>query len=184
MPRRSSGRPSSPARTPREGESWASSPAVRERMQRQKTRDTEPELAVRRLLHAAGLRYRVDVAPLPELRRRADVVFGPARVALFIDGCFWHGCPAHGARATKSNPSYWSEKVLRNQARDRETDAKLKAAGWMPVRVWEHQPPDAIVTTVLELVAKRRNASPASATRSQEDEQHQDDQQADDEAGT
>ena len=161
MPRRSSGRPSSPARTPREGESWASSPAVRARMQRQKTRDTEPELAVRKLLHAAGLRYRVDVAPLPELKRRADVVFGPTRVALFIDGCFWHGCPTHGARTPKSNPAYWSEKVLRNQARDRDTDAKLKDAGWLSVRVWEHEPPHSIAATVLELVASRRETMPA-----------------------
>jgi DNA mismatch endonuclease (patch repair protein) len=136
-------------------------------MQRQKTRDTGPELAVRKLLHAAGLRYRVDVAPLPEIRRRADVVFRSARVALFIDGCFWHGCPTHGARTTKSNPSYWSEKVLRNQARDRDTDAKLKAAGWLPVRVWEHQPPDSIAATVLELVTQRRGISlQTSAARS------------------
>ena len=84
------------------------------------------------------------------------MVFGPARVALFIDGCFWHGCPTHGTRSTKSNPDYWSEKVLHNQARDRDTDAKLKAAGWLPVRMWEHERPEVIATTVLGLVAKRR----------------------------
>jgi DNA mismatch endonuclease (patch repair protein) len=103
-------------------------------MQRQQTRDTQPELAVRRLLHSAGLRYRVDVAPLESLRRRADVVFGPAKVALFVDGCFWHGCPAHGARPTKANERYWREKVERNQARDRDTDARLAAAGWTAIR--------------------------------------------------
>ena len=87
-------------------------------MQRQRTRDTAPELAVRRLLDAAGLRYRIDVAPLPSLRRRADVVFGPARVALFIDGCFWHGCPNHGSRRTTANADYWAEKIKRHRARD------------------------------------------------------------------
>lgn len=158
MSKRSDGRPSSSDRTPRNDKSWASSPGVRERMQRQKTRDTVPELAVRRLLHAEGVRYRVDAAPLPGLRRRADVVFGPARVALFIDGCFWHGCPDHGTRATKSNSSYWSDKTLRNQIRDRDTDAKLTAAGWLPVRVWEHEPPDEIVARVLAVVAQRRSA--------------------------
>src|SRR5579875_2994608 len=90
------GRPATARRRPRDDtadESWASSPAVRGRMQLQRTRDTAPELAIRRLLHARGLRYRVDVSPLPGLRRRADIVFGPAKVAVFVDGCFWHGCP-------------------------------------------------------------------------------------------
>src|SRR3954469_24349398 len=73
--------------------SFASSPEVRARMQRQPSRDTQPELALRRLLHASGLRYRIHVRPLPSLRRTADVVFRSARVAVFVDGCFWHGCP-------------------------------------------------------------------------------------------
>jgi len=125
-------------------------------MQRQQTRDTAPEMAVRRLLHAAGLRYRVDVAPLPNLRRRADVVFGPAHVALFVDGCFWHGCPVHGSRRTTANSEYWSAKVERNQARDRDTDERLRAAGWLPLRVWEHQDPNAVAAAVLETVRSRR----------------------------
>jgi DNA mismatch endonuclease (patch repair protein) len=110
-------------------------------MQRQPTRDTAPELALRRLLHAAGLRYRVDAGPLPGLRRRADIVFRQARVAVFVDGCFWHGCPDHGRRPTTSNPRYWSEKVERNQTRDRDTDECLAAAGWAAMRVWEHEAP-------------------------------------------
>lgn len=132
MARKADGRPGSITRVPRPEvvPSWASSPAVRRRMQLQPTRDTAPELAVRRLLHAAGLRYRVDVAPLPGMRRRADVVFRRARVALFIDGCFWHGCPEHGSRRTTANTSYWSAKVERNQARDRDTDERLRDAGW------------------------------------------------------
>ncbi len=125
-------------------------------MQRQPTRDTAPELAVRRLLHAAGLRYRVDAAPLPTLRRRADIVFRPARVAVFIDGCFWHGCPQHGRRTTHANPSYWSAKVERNQARDRDTDQHLQQAGWHVVRAWEHEDPGSIAREVAAAVAARR----------------------------
>lgn len=159
MARRADGRPATAARIPRPEllPSWASSPDVRERMQRQQTRDTAPEMAVRRLIHAAGLRYRVDVAPLTNLRRRADLVFGPARVALFIDGCFWHGCPDHGSRRTTANTQYWSAKIERNQARDRDTDERLRAAGWLPLRVWEHDEPQAVAATVIAIVRQRRS---------------------------
>jgi DNA mismatch endonuclease (patch repair protein) len=105
-------------------------------------------------------RYRVDVAPLPNLRRRADVVFGPARVALFIDGCFWHGCPEHGSRRTTANTQYWSTKVERNQARDRDTDERLRAAGWLPLRVWEHEEPEAVAARVTEAVRGRHRQPP------------------------
>jgi DNA mismatch endonuclease (patch repair protein) len=159
MPR--AARPASAVRVPRDrtaAESWASNPGVRARMQRQQTRDTQPELAVRRLLHAAGLRYRVDVAPVPNLRRRADVVFGPAKVALFIDGCFWHGCPVHGTRAIRSNPSYWMEKIRRNRARDQHTDMLLESTGWISVRVWEHEDPRKVVERVTLVVKSRRKS--------------------------
>jgi len=129
-------------------------------MQRQRTRDTAPEMAVRRLLHAAGLRYRVDRAPLPGLRRRADVVFGPAKVALFIDGCFWHGCPDHGSRRTLSNAEYWSEKVRRNRERDKDTDDRLRNAGWLPIRVWEHEDPESVVRMVIREVFLRTGKLP------------------------
>ncbi len=108
-------------------------------MQRQQTRDTAPELALRRALHAAGLRYRVDVAPLPGLRRRADLVFRSAQVAVFVDGCFWHGCPQHGRRTPHANPEYWTDKVRRNRERDADTDQRLRETGWLPVRLWEHE---------------------------------------------
>lgn len=136
--------------------SWASAPEVRARMQRQKTRDTEPELAIRRLLHARGLRYRVDAPPLPGLRRRADIVFGPTRVAVFVDGCFWHGCPEHGQRATTANSQYWREKVQTNADRDRKTDAALTAAGWLSIRVWEHDAPSQVADTIENAVQARR----------------------------
>ncbi len=113
-------------------------------------RDTTPELAVRRLLHAAGLRYRVDYAPLGG-RRRADIVFTRRRIAAFIDGCFWHGCPEH-ATAPKTNAGYWGPKLERNTVRDRETDASLLDAGWLVLRFWEHEPATAVADEILHVV--------------------------------
>lgn len=118
-------------------------------------RDTRPELALRRHLHVAGLRYRVDRAPLPDLRRRADLVFGPARVAVFVDGCFWHGCPEHGNQP-KTNEAWWAAKLQRNRDRDADTDRRLLAAGWLPVRVWEHEDPAVAAADLSALVAARR----------------------------
>ena len=103
-------------------------------------RDTTPELALRRELHRRGLRYRVDAAPLPGLRLRADVLFTRRRVAVFLDGCFWHRCPDHGT-APRHNADWWRAKLDRNVERDRQTDAALTEAGWSVVRVWEHEDP-------------------------------------------
>lgn len=125
-------------------------------MQLQRTRDTGPEMSVRRILHAMGLRYRVDRAPLPGLRRRADIVFGPAKVAVFIDGCFWHGCPDHGRPETKANPEYWSSKIARNRTRDADTDARLAEAGWTVVRVWEHTSPPETADAIAKAVRAAR----------------------------
>ena len=110
-------------------------------MQRQRVRDTAAELALRRLLHASGLRYRVHQRPLPDVRRTADVVFRRARLAVFVDGCFWHGCPEHGRREHRVNSWYWPEKIERNRRRDADTDERLAEAGWRVIRVWEHEPP-------------------------------------------
>lgn len=107
-------------------------------MQGNRRRDTKPELAVRRAVHALGLRYRVDARPLPDLNRRADLVFTRAKVAVFVDGCYWHGCPEHGTRA-KANASYWGPKIKRNRDRDDETDRLLGEAGWVSLRIWEHE---------------------------------------------
>ena len=131
-------------------------------MQRQRTRDTGPELALRRLLHARGLRYRVDSQPLPGLRRRADVVFGPAKIAVFVDGCFWHGCPDHGQRTTNANQTYWADKVARNNTRDVETDEALTEAGWLSIRVWEHEDPE-IVAEMVEAEVRQRRKDPRSS---------------------
>jgi DNA mismatch endonuclease (patch repair protein) len=136
-------------------ESWATSDAVRATMLGNRSRDTGPELALRRLIHAHGLRYRVAARPLPDLRRTADLVFRPARVAVFVDGCFWHSCPAHGT-VPRSNPDYWIPKLARTVERDRETDRILKSAGWLPIRVWEHEAPELAASKVSRIVQRRR----------------------------
>ncbi|WP_076183672.1 very short patch repair endonuclease [Mycolicibacterium fortuitum] len=137
--------------------SWASTPAVRRSMQANRGRDTAPELAVRRIVHARGLRYYVDRRPLPELHRTADIVFPTEKVAVFIDGCFWHGCPSHHT-APQMNAAYWSAKVATNQARDADTDQRLKDAGWLPIRVWEHVEP-AVAADLIEEIVKQRRTS-------------------------
>jgi DNA mismatch endonuclease (patch repair protein) len=95
-------------------------------------------MALRRELHRRGLRFRVDRPVLADKRRRVDIVFGPTKVAVFVDGCFWHGCPAH-ATQPRANSSYWQDKIATNQRRDRDTDRQLEAAGWMVIRIWEHE---------------------------------------------
>lgn len=120
-------------------------------MQGNRSRDTKPELVLRSILHRRGLRYRVAARPIPALRGTADVVFTRARVAVFVDGCFWHGCPAH-YRRPGSNVEYWDAKVRRNVARDREVDGVLAAEGWSVLRAWEHEDPVAIADRVEALV--------------------------------
>ena len=116
-------------------------------MRGNRRRDTTPELAVRRAVHALGLRYKVDARPLPELNRRADLVFTRSKVAVFVDGCYWHGCPEHGT-AARTNANYWGPKIARNRERDIETDQRLTDAGWTVVRVWEHDDPQGVARTV------------------------------------
>lgn len=134
--------------------SWASSPAARNNAKANRRRDTGPEMAVRRRLHAQGLRYRVDVRPEPGLNRRADLVFSRARVAVFIDGCRWHSCPTH-SKAPRTNARYWTEKLARNVNRDRDTTIRLSEAGWLVLRFWEHEDPDDVAATVRASVLSR-----------------------------
>ncbi|MFS0703401.1 very short patch repair endonuclease [Cellulomonas sp. 179-A 9B4 NHS] len=132
-----------------------SSASVSARMARQARRDTDPELALRRALHRRGLRYLVD-APLPSIpRRRADVLLPRARVAVFVDGCFWHACPLHATQPA-SNSEWWRAKLERNVARDRDTDARLGAAGWLVLRFWEHDDMTAAADVVMEAWRTRR----------------------------
>ncbi|MGZ6586032.1 MAG: very short patch repair endonuclease [Solirubrobacteraceae bacterium] len=132
-------------------ESWASSPAARAVMQANRRSGTRPEMAVRRLVHAMGLRYRVDAKPLPDLNRRADLVFTRAKVAVFIDGCYWHGCPQHGTK-TRTNSDYWVPKIARNRERDASTDRALHAAGWTVIRAWEHEPAAEVALRIAQTV--------------------------------
>lgn len=151
------GRPATSARTARTATSpsWASTPGVRLRMQAQRTRDTGPEMAVRRIIHNAGLRYRIDRAPVPGMRRRADMIFSPAKVAVYIDGCFWHMCPIHG-RIPQRNSLWWEQKLRRNRTKDEEADRILKEARWVSVRVWEHEDPNIAAAAIIALVKERR----------------------------
>lgn len=124
-------------------------------MRGNRSRDTKPELLVRRLVHAAGLRYRVSARPETDLRRTADLLFRPARVAVFVDGCFWHGCPEHYIRP-KANDGYWSGKVARNRERDEETTRILTERGWTVLRFWEHEDPTEVAERIVAVVRRRR----------------------------
>src|ERR1700686_542218 len=120
---------------------FASSSAIHERMSTLARRDTYPELRIRRELHRVGLRYFVHRRPLFDLRREADIVFPKIRLAVFVDGCFWHGCPQHSRRVHGTNAWSWPDKIERNRHRDRDTDERLTAAGWTSLRIWEHEDP-------------------------------------------
>lgn len=117
-----------------------SSAAAARRMRATRQRDTTAELEIRRLLHRKGLRYRIDERVIPDLRSRADIVFRRARVAVFIDGCFWHCCPRHRT-FPRSNASWWRDKLNQNQERDRRTASRLRKEGWKVLRIWEHIDP-------------------------------------------
>ncbi|SDJ90148.1 T/G mismatch-specific endonuclease [Lentzea albidocapillata subsp. violacea] len=130
-------------------------PGVRARMSKQKSRDTQIEVDLRRALFAAGLRYRVHRRPVKGVRREADIVFAAAKVAVFVDGCFWHGCPEH-ATWPKNNAEFWRTKIETNRRRDLDTDQKLADVGWLAVRVWEHETAAAAAARVHEIVLSRR----------------------------
>ena len=134
--------------------SRATSEGVRKSMVGNRSRDTYPELRVRSLVHREGLRYRVSARPLPEVRRTADIVFRPTKVAVFIDGCFWHGCPEHGSKP-KTNRDYWLPKLRANKRRDTEIDLALRKAGWLVIRVWEHEDPKKVCRRIVRSVNGR-----------------------------
>ena len=129
--------------------------ATRRRMQRVRQRDTSCESRLRSILHGRGLRYRVD-RPIPGAgRARPDLVFAGAKVAVFIDGCFWHRCPLHGS-VPKTNRDWWIAKLEANVERDRRHDRELEEAGWLVIRVWEHEDPVSAADRVEVVVATRR----------------------------
>lgn len=117
---------------------WSTTAQIAHRMSLQARRDTRPEMAIRSALHAEGRRFRVSY-PVPDLRRcTIDIAFPRRQVAVFVDGCFWHGCPEHATRP-KSNADRWAHKLDANWARDRRVDAHLRERGWVVLRVWEHE---------------------------------------------
>jgi DNA mismatch endonuclease (patch repair protein) len=127
-------------------------------MSRQARRDTAPEVALRRALHRRGLRYRVGIRPVPELRGAADIVFTAARVAVYVDGCFWHMCPEHSTMPA-NNAAWWKTKLEGNRTRDRRTDEVLARHGWKSVRIWEHEEPEEAAERIDELVRAVRARS-------------------------
>jgi DNA mismatch endonuclease (patch repair protein) len=124
-------------------------------MSKQRQRDTQPEILLRRELHSRGLRFRISRRPVPAFRSEADIVFGPARISVYVDGCFWHGCPQH-ATWPVANAEWWRSKIELNRARDRKTDEVLKGAGWTVLRVWEHEDPVRAADRVEAAVRARR----------------------------
>lgn len=120
-------------------------------MQGNRSRDTKPELAVRRAAHALGLRYRVSARPLPGSRMTADLVFRQAKVAVFVDGCFWHGCPLHFKLPT-TNEGYWHKKIEGNRLRDLAAVENLERNGWVACRFWAHEDPLAVARVILAKV--------------------------------
>src|SRR5438094_851699 len=115
-------------------------------MQRVRRRDTGAELALRRALHRRGLRFRVHRRELPG---SPDIIFPRLRLAVFVDGCFWHGCPEHCV-APKANATFWAEKIAGNRERDRRKDALLAQRGWKTLHVWEHEDPQAVAARIAE----------------------------------
>ncbi len=120
---------------------------VRRQMQAQKTAGTRIEMAVRRLLHSEGYRYRVNCRLLPDHRFKGDIVWRGRRLAVFLDGCFWHGCPLHGT-TPKSNREWWEAKIAANRERDRRVNELLSDRGWTVLRFWEHDDPTAVASSV------------------------------------
>jgi DNA mismatch endonuclease (patch repair protein) len=126
-------------------------------MRRTRRRDTPCELALRSAVHVLGLRFRVDWV-LPGTRRRADLAFVRAKVAVFVDGCFWHACPRH-ATWPKLNATWWRDKIRANARRDRDTDALLKLRGWRVLRFWEHQDMGNAARMVARVVRASRSST-------------------------
>jgi DNA mismatch endonuclease, patch repair protein len=124
-------------------------------MRATRQRNTKAELDLQAALDQIGLQYTVDRSPLPQLRCRADILFASERVAVFVDGCFWHGCPDHGTWP-KQNGTWWRTKILKNRSRDADTDYHLQQVGWLALRVWEHDDASQAARRILEVLDHRR----------------------------
>lgn len=126
---------------------------VRRNMRTMPTRNSSPEVRLRRILHRFGLRYRLHSSDLPG---RPDITFSSAKVVVFVDGCFWHACPTHGV-LPKNNREWWRRKLLMNRKRDRDKDRVLKSTGWLPIHVWEHDEMASAARKIAQIVRGRRN---------------------------
>lgn len=136
-----------------------SSEAAHNRMKSVRRSGTAAELALRDALEALGVsEYEVDARPLPDLRRRADILFREEKVAVFVDGCFWHGCPIHGTSA-KANASFWAAKIRKNKERDEDTNRRLSAAGWLVIRIWEHEDPAEAAKSIKQMLEEKRSSA-------------------------
>jgi len=139
----------------RRGVPAPSSEEAHRRMVATRRADTGPERQLRSELHCLGLRFRLHRQVVRGVRRQVDIVFGPARVAVLVDGCFWHGCPKHGTMA-KANAAFWSEKIAANKRRDVDTNRRLTEEGWRVIRVWEHEDPARAAQRIARVVERRR----------------------------
>jgi DNA mismatch endonuclease (patch repair protein) len=147
--------PAPPEPVPPRASPRASNAAARARMRANRSTDTTPERVLRSALHRLGLRFRKHSRPLPGLRCTADIVFPRERVAVFMDGCFWHGCECKQS-APRANAEYWSERIAYNQARDRRNDSALTTAGWTVLRVWEHDDPQEAASAIAAVIRSLR----------------------------
>ncbi len=126
------------------------------RMARVRQKGTSAEIDLRKALHSKGMRYRLHVQLLTKPRRVADIVFSSTRIAIFVDGCFWHGCPEH-ASWPKSNADFWREKIETNRARDADTDQRLRSLGWTVIRIWAHENADDAADSIAQIIEARRH---------------------------
>lgn len=143
-----------------------SSPDASRRMAKVRQKETGAEVALRQEMYRIGLRYRVDYEVLRKPRRVADVAFPGRKIAVFVDGCFWHGCPEH-ATWPKQNAEFWREKIEANQRRDADTNERLRSLGWTVLRFWSHESPNEASRTIAHMVAKvdtERRTSPPGAS--------------------
>jgi len=128
---------------------------VSAQMQRMPRSSSGPEMLLRKELHRRGLRFRINSRELPG---RPDITFTAARIAVFVDGCFWHSCPEHGI-LPKNNRDWWRAKLARNVERDREKDSQLEQMGWAVVHVWEHEPPSTVADSIEQLWRSARGTT-------------------------
>ncbi|WP_281292802.1 very short patch repair endonuclease [Methylobacterium oryzihabitans] len=138
----------------RGGHGWVEPTIAKsEAMRRIRTAGTAPEIALRSRLHALNLRYRISYPVPGKPRRTIDIAFTRYRLAVFVDGCFWHGCPVHGT-LPKTNAPFWANKISTNRGRDRDTDLALAAAGWDVLRIWEHTEPEEASRMILSALGR------------------------------